>query len=101
MNAEIGTVGIIHNIDIAYNNVNSVSFFVLNVLLQMLLSSSVSFKKGYIYIQIYIIILTITKRLSSCIKERENYMDTIYYTKEVNICHNIKRILTLFIMLMK
>ena len=53
MNAEIGTDGIIHNIDIAYNNGDSVSFFALTVLLQLLLSSSVSFKKGYIYINIY------------------------------------------------
>ena len=29
MNAEIGTDGIIHNIDIAYNNGDRVSFFVL------------------------------------------------------------------------
>lgn len=67
VNAEIGTDGIIHNIDIAYNNGDSVSFFVLTILLQLLLSSNVSFKKGYIYTNIYIIILLITKRLSSCI----------------------------------
>ena len=50
VNAEIGTDGIIHNIDIAYNNGDSVSFLVLNVLLQLLLLWSVSFEKGYIYI---------------------------------------------------
>ena len=50
MNAGIETVGIIHSIDIAYDNGDNVSFFPLTVLLQLLLSSSVSFKNGYVYI---------------------------------------------------
>ena len=53
MNAEIETVKIIHNIDIAYNNGHNVSFFVITILLQLLLLSSVSFEKGNVYINIY------------------------------------------------
>ena len=48
MNAEIETVGIIHSIDIAYDNDDNASFFALTVLLQLLLLWSVSFKKGYV-----------------------------------------------------
>ena len=53
MNAGIEIVGIIHSIDIAYDNVNNVRFFALTVLSQLLLLSSISFKKGYVYINIF------------------------------------------------
>ena len=54
MNAGIEIVGIIHSIDIAYDNGDNVSFFTLTVLLQLLLLLIVSFKNGYVYIYNYI-----------------------------------------------
>ena len=56
MNAGIETVGIIHSIDIAYDNGDNVSFFTLTVLLQLLLLLIVSFKNGYVYINLFIYI---------------------------------------------